>query len=85
MNKTVFDKYYWKLYNTVDLMNKQAKDGDLLRNRTNYGSATTIAQFLREFGHEVDLRVYGDGDYLVTDCIVIDGKELNMKVEEKND
>jgi hypothetical protein len=83
MNKTFFDKYYWELYNTVNLMNKQAKDGDLLRNRTNYGRASTIAQFLREFGHEVDLRVYGNGDYLVSDCIVVDGKELTMKAEKE--
>lgn len=80
--KSLYNKYYWELYKAIDLMNNQVKDGDVLRNHTNYGCAIAIAQFLREFGHEVDLRVYGDGDYLLSDCIVIDGKEIKMKNEE---
>lgn len=68
----MFEKAKLELIKHIDWMNRQHKNGDLPRNRTNYGIATVYAKTIREMGHEVDLRVYGDGDFLVTDGIMID-------------
>lgn len=59
---------------SVDFMNSQAEQKDLLRNRVNYGVASTLASVLRDMGHEVDIRVYGDGDYLISAKIIVDGE-----------
>lgn len=74
MKDTMYNKYYMAMFTAVDTMNNQAKDKDLLRNHTNYGTATAYASVLRHFGHEVDLCVYGEGDYLVSAKIIVDGE-----------
>ena len=76
--QTLYEKLFFKVYNAVDYMVANYKSGDLKRNHTNYGSATAYADMLRETGHEVDLRVYGEGEFLLTDKIVIDGKEYDF-------
>lgn len=75
----MFEKVKLELIKHIDWMNKQYKSGDLPRNRTNYGIATVYAKTIREMGHEVDLRVYGEGDFLATDGIMIDGKFIEFK------
>lgn len=70
----MFEKYYENLIMAVDMMNSQAEGKDLLRNHTNYGRASVFASVLRDMGHEVDIRVYGEGDYLVSAKIIVDGE-----------
>ena len=80
MKDTMYNKYYEKLIETAMRRNDQAKKKDLLRNRTNYGSVSTLSQILRDMGHEVDTCVYGDGDYLVSAKIIVDGEiKINFK------
>lgn len=74
MKDTMYNKYYEKLIETAMRMNSQAKEKDLLRNHTNYGSVSTLSQILRDMGHEVDACVYGDGDCLISAKIVVDGE-----------
>ncbi len=74
MKSTIYNKYYEELIETAMPMNNQAKEKDLLRNRTNYGAVSTLSQILRDMGHEVDACVYGDGDYLISSKIIVDGE-----------
>lgn len=74
MKGTMYNKYYEELIQTAMRMNNQAKEKDLLRNRTNYGSVSTLSQILRDMGHEVDACVYGDGDYLISAKIIVNGE-----------
>lgn len=74
MKNTMYEKYYMAMLNAVERMNDQAEEKDLLRNNTSYGAATAYASVLRDFGHEVDICVYGDGDYLISAKIVVDGE-----------
>ncbi|MBE6794954.1 MAG: hypothetical protein E7532_08505 [Ruminococcaceae bacterium] len=74
MKDTMYNKYYEKLISMVMMMNNHAKEKDLLRNHTNYGSVSTLSQILRDMGHEVDACVYGDGDYLISAKIIVDGE-----------
>lgn len=74
MKDTMYNKYYEKLIETAMRMNDQAKEKDLLRNQTNYGSVSTLSQLLRDMGHEVDACVYRNGDYLISAKIIVDGE-----------
>lgn len=73
-NNTIYEKYYSALLLAVNLMNSHAEGKDLPRNHTAYGTAAAYASILRDFGHEVDICVYGDGDYLVSAKLVVDGE-----------
>lgn len=74
MKDTMYEKYYMAMFNAVERMNDQAEEKDLLRNHVNYGTASTYASILRDFGHEVDICVYGDEDYLISAKIIVDGE-----------
>lgn len=74
-NNTMYEKYYMAMFEATSRMNSCAKEKDLLRNHTNYGTSTAYASILQDFGHEVDICVYGDGDYLISAKIIVDGKE----------
>jgi hypothetical protein len=73
-NNTTYEKYYKVLLNAVSRMNNLADGKDLPRNHTAYGMAAAYASVLRDLGHEVDICVYGDGDYLVSAKLVVDGE-----------
>lgn len=47
MKDTMYNKYYEKLISMVMMMNNHAKEKDLLRNHTNYGSVSTLSQIIR--------------------------------------
>lgn len=79
MNSTMYEKYRMRMYEAVRRMNEYAEAKDIARNHVNYGVASAIQAMLQDFGHSVDLRVYGDGDYLVLDIIVIDGEEIKIR------
>lgn len=76
--QTIYEKLFFKIYNHVDAMMSCYKNKDLLRNQTNYGAATAYATMMLEIGYDVDLRVYADGDYLITDKITINGKDYDF-------
>lgn len=75
---TMYEEIFLKLYNSVDWMVQAYNRDDKDRNHVNYGSATAFASVLQSMGHEVDLRVYGEGGYLLTNSIVIDGKTFDF-------
>ena len=67
-------KHYMAMFEATTKMNSCAKEKDLLRNHTNYGTSTAYASVLRDYGHKVDICVYGDGDYLMSAKIIVDEK-----------
>ena len=64
MKNTMYEEIFLGMYRSVDWMMQNYKSKDLKRNHINYGSATAFASVLQSMGHEVDLRVYSEGDYL---------------------
>lgn len=74
----IYDILFSKLYRALDAMMYCYTIKDVLRNHTNYGAATAYADILSELGHDVDLKVYGDGEYLITNFISIDGKDYDF-------
>lgn len=82
MQDTMYRKYYIAMFEAIIRMNEQAEEKDLLRNHTNYGTASAYASVIQDFGHEVDICVYGDGDYLISAQIIIDG-EVKFDFEKK--
>lgn len=77
--ETMYEEYRMKMCEAVKRMNDFAETKDIARNHVNYGRATAFQMMLVDFGHMIDLRVYGDSDYLVSDKIFIDGKEVKMR------
>ena len=77
MKDSMYEKYLSQLIATVIMMNEQAAEEDLLRNRVNYGAATAYASVISDFGHSIDICVYGDGDFLISAKIVIDGEIMS--------
>lgn len=77
--KKLYEEYCSRMRLAVTRMNDAAETKDLALNRVNYGLATAFCIVLHDFGHKIDLRVYSNGDYLVTDKIYIDGDEIKLK------
>ena len=75
---TMYEEIFLGMFRSVDWMVQNYNNKDLKRNHVNYGSATAFASVLRSMGHEVDLRVYGDGEYLLTNGIIVDGKQFDF-------
>ena len=76
--ETFYETLFLGLFNAVDRMVEDYKRKDNNRNHVNYGAAITYARVLHEMGHEVELRVYGDDGYLITDKITVDGKDFDF-------
>jgi len=74
MKENYFDTLKVRLFQAVDNVNRCADEKDCNRNHVNYGSATSIARVMVDFGHDVDLPVWDDGGFLRIPKIVIDGK-----------
>ena len=77
-SNTMYEEIFLGLYRSVDWMIQNYKSKDLKRNHVNYGSATAFASVLISMGHEVDLQVYGEDEYLLTNSIIIDGKQFDF-------
>ena len=75
---TMYEEIFLGMYRSVDWMVQAYNHKDTDRNHVNYGGATAFASVLRSMGHEVDLRVYNDDGYLLTNCIVVDGREYDF-------
>ena len=75
---TMYEEIFLGMFRSVDWMVQNYNRKDLKRNHINYGSATAFASVLRSTGHEVDLRVYDAEGYLLTNSIVVDGREFDF-------
>lgn len=75
---TIYNEIFMKMYQSVDWMVQAYNQKDNNRNHVNYGSATAYASLLQSMGHDVDLRVYGDDGYLLTNSIIVDGKNFDF-------
>lgn len=65
------------------LMNQQAKEGDVLRNHTNYGTMTQALRTLHHMGYDTMNATWGDGDLLICEKIDVNGITIyERKVEE---
>ena len=68
-----------KLFQRASNVNEYAGRKDNNRNRTNYGSASTLAGVLRDFGCEVNLPVWEDDGYLKIPFIQVDDWKIEFK------
>lgn len=75
---TMYNEIFLGMYRSIDWMVQAYNQKDNDRNHVNYGSATAFASILQSMGHEVDLRVYNEDGYLLTNHIVVDGKEFDF-------
>lgn len=57
----------------ADLMNRQAAEGDVLRNHTNYGTMTQALRTLHHMGYDTMNATWGDGDMLICEKIDVNG------------
>ena len=72
-----YSKLRQQLYSNAEAVNYYAKEKDLGRNHTNYGSCTALADILRELGHPTSLAVYeNDEGSLLVPSIEIDGVKI---------
>jgi len=75
---TFYETLFLGLYQSVDQMVEGYKHKDNNRNHVNYGAAIAYQRVMHEMGHEVELRVYGEDGYLVTNKITIDGRDFEF-------
>lgn len=76
MTNTLIGKLTDRAIETAALMNRQAKEGDLLRNHTNYGALTEIIYMLSQIGADIEECTYSDGDFLRCARIKLNGETL---------
>lgn len=74
MKENYFDTLKVRLFQAADAVNKCANEKDINRNHVNYGSASSIARVMVDFGHDVNIPVWDDNGVLRIPKIVIDGK-----------
>ena len=72
MKNLYIEKLKVDLFTNSSNVNKYAKEKDNNRNHVNYGSATTIAKILMDFGCKVELPVWEDNGYLKIPFIRVD-------------
>lgn len=76
MTTTLIGKLTDRAIETASLMNRQAKEGDVLRNHTNYGALHEIIYMLSQIGADVEDCTYSDGDFLKCAKIKKNGETL---------
>lgn len=59
--------------------NDYADMSDINRNHVNYGETTAYANVLRKFGVDVDITVYGEGEFLRIPELVIDARVIKFE------
>ncbi|MDR0947901.1 MAG: hypothetical protein LBM69_00110 [Lachnospiraceae bacterium] len=72
------EKYKLNFMMAAGDVNKYAEMGDIKRNRANYGIAIELATVLRDLGHEVEMPVWEDKDYLKIPFIAIDKNRIDL-------
>lgn len=76
MTTTLIGRLTDRAIETASLMNRQAKEGDVLRNHTNYGALHEIIYMLSQIGADVEDCTYSDGDFLKCAKIKKNGETL---------
>lgn len=78
MKNLYIDKLKVDFYQNASNVNHYAEQKDVNRNHTNYGSATTIAMVLTDFGCNVKLPVWEDDGYLKIPYIQVDDWKIEF-------
>lgn len=78
MKNLYIDKLKVDFYQNASNVNLCAEQKDVNRNHTNYGSATTIAMVLTDFGCNVKLPVWEDNGYLKIPYIQVDDWKIEF-------
>lgn len=78
MKNLYIDKLKVDFYQNASNVNLYAEQKDVNRNHTNYGSATTIAMVLTDFGCNVKLPVWEDNGYLKIPYIQVDDWKIEF-------
>lgn len=73
---TIISKLTDRAIETASRMNRQAADGDLQRNHTNYGALSEIIYILSQIGANIEDCTYADGEYFKCARIKKDNKTL---------
>lgn len=78
MSNLYIEKLKVDFYRSASNVNDYAGQKDNNRNHTNYGSATTIASILTDFGCKVQLPVWEDNGYLKIPFIQVDDWKIEF-------
>lgn len=78
MNNLYIEKLKVDLFSSADNVNHCAEQKDNNRNHTNYGSASTLARILIDFGCKVKLPVWEDNGYLKIPFIQVDDWKIEF-------
>lgn len=78
MNNLYIDKLKADFYRSASNVNDYAQQKDNNRNHTNYGSTSTIAAILTDFGCKVQLPVWEDNGYLKIPFIQVDDWKIEF-------
>ena len=78
MRNLYIDKLKADLYRSASNVNDYAEQKDNNRNHTNYGSASTLAAILTDFGCKVNLPVWDDNGYLKIPFIQVDDWRIDF-------
>lgn len=60
----IFEEIKMEMYKAAEAVNHYADRKDLKRNRVNYGCLITWDRIIRQMGHDTNIAVWEDGDYL---------------------
>ena len=78
MNNLYIEKLKVDLDRSASNVNDYAEQKDNNRNHTNYGSASTLAGILIDFGCKVELPVWSDNGYLKIPFIQVDDWKIEF-------
>ncbi len=81
MRNLYIEKLKSNFYKSASNVNDYAERNDIYRNHVNYGSASTLAMVLKDFGCDVELPVWEDNGYLKIPFIQVD----DWKIDFNND
>lgn len=76
--ETYFEELKIRLIRDARRTNDMAKEKDINRNRTNYGSCIAWAVVLQDMGHEVRVPAWESDGFLKIDRIRIDGETTEL-------
>lgn len=78
MNNPYIENLKVKFYQSASGANDSAEQKDINRNHVNYGSVTTLAGILSDFGCKVELPVWEDDGYLKIPFIQVNDWKIDF-------
>lgn len=78
MNNLYIESLKVEFFQSASYVNDYAEQKDIKRNHVNYGSATTLAGILSDFGCKVKLPVWEDDGYLKIPFIQVDDWKIEF-------